>query len=61
MSRLENKKIKGIVLAPMGKTTFEPHTGVIYANPVQMIRMVQAWSYVTGERLKGEFGGKVEF
>jgi uncharacterized protein (DUF169 family) len=60
MSRFENGEIKGIVLAPMEKATFEPDTGVIYGNPAQMMRMAQAWSYVTGERLTGEFGGKVE-
>ena len=60
MSRFENGEIKGIVLAPMEKASFEPNTVLIYGNPAQMMRMAQAWSYVTGERLTGEFGGKVE-
>lgn len=60
MSRFENGEIKGIVLAPMEKVTFKPDTIIIYGNPAQMMRLAQAWSYITGERLTGEFGGKVE-
>ena len=60
MSRFENGEIKGIVMAPMEKATFEPDTVIIYGNPAQMMRLAQAWSYVTGQRLAGEFGGKVE-
>ena len=60
MSRFENGEIKGIVLAPMEKVTFEPDTVIIYGNPAQMMRLAQAWSYVTGKRLAGEYGGKVE-
>jgi uncharacterized protein (DUF169 family) len=60
MSRFENGEIKGIVLAPMEKISFEPDIIIIYGNPAQMMRLAQAWSYVTGKRLAGEFGGKVE-
>ena len=60
MSRFEKGEIKGIVFAPLEKATFAPDAGVIYGNPAQIMRMAQAWSYVTGERLTGEFGGKVE-
>lgn len=60
MSRFENGEITGIVLAPMEKVTFEPDTVIIYGNPAQMMRLAQAWSFVTGKRLVGEFGGKVE-
>lgn len=60
MSRFENGEIKGIVLAPMEKVTFEPDTVLIYGNPAQMMRLAQAWSFATGKRLAGEYGGKVE-
>jgi uncharacterized protein (DUF169 family) len=60
MSRFENGEIEAIVLAPLEKASFDPDTVVIYGNPAQMMRLVQAWSYMTGQRVSGEFGGKVE-
>jgi len=48
------------VLAPMQKASFEPDTLIIYGNPAQIMRLTQAWSYKTGERVAGHFGGKVE-
>lgn len=60
MSRFENGEIGGILLAPLEKTTFEPDTILVYGNPAQIMRLTQAWSYMTGERVEGHFGGKVE-
>ena len=60
MSRFRNGEFEAIVLAPLEKASFEPETVVIYGNPAQMMRLAQAWSYTTGERLSGEFGGKLE-
>ncbi|SPF36816.1 conserved hypothetical protein [Syntrophobacter sp. SbD1] len=60
MNRFENGEIEAIVLAPVEKAPFEPDTVLIYGNPAQMMRLAQAWSYATGERVSGEFGGKVE-
>ena len=60
MSRFRNGEIEAIVLAPMEKASFDPDTVLIYGNPAQVMRLVQAWSYTTGERVSGEFGGKVE-
>ncbi len=60
MSRFENGEIRGIVMAPVERVSFEPDTVLIYANPAQVMRLAQAWSYMTGERITGYFGGKVE-
>lgn len=60
MSRFENGEIEGIVMAPADKALFDPDTILIYGNPAQVMRLAQAWSYVTGERSPGYFGGKVE-
>ena len=60
MSRFQNGEIEAILLAPLEKAFFEPETVIIYGNPAQMMRLIQAWSYKTGERLSGEFGGKLE-
>lgn len=60
MHRFENGEIKGIVLTPLEKADFEPDAAIIYGNPAQMMRLAQAWSFSTGERVEGSFGGKVE-
>jgi uncharacterized protein (DUF169 family) len=60
MSRFEKGEIAGIVAAPCERAVFDPDVVVIYGNPAQMMRLSQAWSYMTGERLSGHFGGKVE-
>ena len=60
MSRFENGEIEAIVLAPLARASFEPDTVVIYGNPAQVMRLVQAWSFMTGERVPGHSGGKVE-
>ncbi len=60
MSRFDNGEIRGIVMAPVERVSFEPDTVLIYANPAQVMRLAQAWSYMTGERSTGYFGGKVE-
>ncbi len=31
-----------------------------YGNPAQLIRLVHAWTYRQGQRVKGNFGGKIE-
>jgi uncharacterized protein (DUF169 family) len=60
MHRFENGEIEAIVLAPLERAAFEPDTGIIYGNPAQMMRLNQVWSYLTGDRVSGQFGGKVE-
>ncbi len=60
MSFLENGAYPGIALAPLEKDLFEPDTVAIYGNPAQIMRLLQAWAYTDGERVSGNFGGKVE-
>ena len=60
MSRFQNGEIEAIVPAPLEKESFDPDTVVLYSDPAQTMRFVQAWSYMRGERVSGEFGGKVE-
>ena len=60
MHRFENGEIEAVVLAPLERTSFEPDTAIVYGNPAQIMRLNQAWSYLTGERVSGQFGGKVE-
>ncbi len=60
MSRFENGEITGILMAPAHKGSFDSDTCIIYANPAQVMRLAQAWAFVTGERIHGDCGGKVE-
>ena len=59
-SRLENGEYQAMVLAPLEKGLFEPDTIVLYGNPAQVMRMVQALVYEEKRRIQGNFGGKVE-
>jgi len=60
MNLLENGRFEALVLAPLAKGLNEPDTVAIYGNPAQIMRLVQARVYESGERLNGTFGGKVE-
>lgn len=60
MNRFENGEFEAIVLAPLDKSPFAPDTVLLYGNPAQAMRLAQAWSYLTGERVQAHFGGKVE-
>jgi uncharacterized protein (DUF169 family) len=60
MSFLEKGKFQAIALSPLSRGLYEPHTVAIYGNPAQVMRMAQAWAYLKGGRVSGNFGGKVE-
>jgi len=60
MQRAEKDEYGAIVLAPLQKGVIEPDTIVFYGNPAQMMRLIQAWTYMSGERVRSNFGGKVE-
>jgi len=60
MVRLENDECDAIVLAPLQKGLFDPDTIVMYGNPAQVMRLVQALAFQTSRRIAGNFGGKVE-
>jgi len=60
MSLIPSKQIQALLIAPLNKAGFEPDSVAIYGNPAQIMRLVQAWTYLTGERVTGLFGGKVE-
>ncbi len=60
MSFLEKGRVRSLVLSPLQKGLYHPDTIAVYGNPAQIMRLVQAWSYMAGKRVDGEFGGKVE-
>ena len=49
LPKLPPGKYKGIVLAPLFKADFVPDAVLIYGNPAQMMRMIQAAVFETGE------------
>jgi uncharacterized protein (DUF169 family) len=60
IQRLEKDEYDAILLAPLQRAAFEPDTIAFYGNPAQLIRLVHAWTYREGQRVHGNFGGKVE-
>ena len=60
MAHLDNAEYEGLLLAPLQKGLFDPDTVAIYGNPAQIMRIIQAWTFHKGERVPGNFGGKVE-
>lgn len=58
--RLEKGEYEAILIAPLQRASFEPDTVAFYGNPAQLMRLVHAWTYREGRRVKGSFGGKVE-
>lgn len=60
MQFLAKGEYEGILLAPLEKARFEPDTVVLYGNPAQVMRLIQGWVYNQGQRITGNFGGKVE-
>jgi uncharacterized protein (DUF169 family) len=60
MTRIANREYGALLLSPLSKSPDVPDTVLLYGNPAQVMRLVQAYSYVAGERVAGHFGGKVE-
>src|SRR5438876_6982329 len=48
-----------LLVAPLDRATFEPHVVCIYANPAQVMRLVQAALWKRGGRLASSFEGRV--
>ncbi|MGB9616757.1 MAG: DUF169 domain-containing protein [Desulfomonilaceae bacterium] len=60
MYSLEKENQHGILLGPLQKAEYEPDTVCLYGNPAQIMRLIQAWTFHSGLRVDGHFGGKVE-
>ncbi len=60
MCFLESGKYPALLISPLHKLPVFPDTIVLYGNPAQVSRMVQAATFDTDEKIQGLFGGKVE-
>ena len=49
LSRLEQGKYTHLLVAPLHRADFEPQVVIIYGNPAQIARLIQAAVYGTGE------------
>ncbi len=57
MARLRKGEFDRVVLSPLTRTRVEPHLVMVFGNPAQVMRLVQAVSRWTGERVDAGFGG----
>ena len=60
MCFLDRGEYEALVLSPLHKIGIAPDTVVLYGNPAQVSRMLQAATYDRGGKIEGLFGGKVE-
>lgn len=58
LPRLEPKRYTHLVAAPLNRAEFEPQVIIVYGNPAQISRLIQAAIYGTGEPIiSSSFGG----
>jgi uncharacterized protein (DUF169 family) len=60
LPRFEPQEVGAVYLCPLERLSLDPEVVVVYGNPAQLMRLIQAASFSLGERVSGEFGGKVE-
>ncbi len=53
-------EISAVYLSPLERLAIDPHVVVVYGNPAQIMRLVQGAVFSLRERVRGDFGGKVE-
>ena len=49
-----------IIVAPLGRTSFEPHVVLVYANAAQVMRLVAAALYRQGGRIHSSFSARLD-
>ena len=49
-----------VCVAPLNRTTFEPHVVAVYANSTQVLRLVHASLYSHGGRVVSTTGGRLD-
>ncbi len=57
MARLEKGECGKLILSPLVRTRVEPHVVLVFGNPAQVMRLVQAVSRWTGDSVSAGFGG----
>jgi uncharacterized protein (DUF169 family) len=49
-----------ILVAPLGRATFDPHVLLVYANAAQVMRLVAAALYRRGGRIRSSFSARLD-
>jgi MtaA/CmuA family methyltransferase len=49
-----------LLVAPLDRTTFEPHLVCVYANSAQVMRLTQAALWKRGGKITSSFGGRID-
>ena len=60
LPRFAPEEIAAIYLSPLDRLDLEPDVVAVWGNPAQMMRLIQAANFSLGERVSGDFSGKVE-
>jgi uncharacterized protein (DUF169 family) len=58
LSVMEYDKLDTILIAPLQKAAFEPDVVLVYANPGQVVRMVQGSNYTEGGAIETQVCGR---
>lgn len=58
--RFEPGTYEYVCIAPLNRTTFEPHVVTVYANSAQVLRLVHASLYTRGGRVVSSSGGRLD-
>lgn len=57
LGKLPTESYNMLVLSPLARTRIEPHMILVFGNPAQIMRVVQAVSRWEGQKVPGAFGG----
>jgi uncharacterized protein (DUF169 family) len=60
MCFLDPKEYEAVLISPLHKISMEPDTVLLYGNPAQISRVLQAATFDRSQKIQGLFGGKVE-
>jgi uncharacterized protein (DUF169 family) len=60
LPRFAAEEIAALYLAPLDRLALNPDVVAVWGNPAQIMRLVQAANFSIGERVTGDFSGKVE-
>ena len=60
VDRFAQGEYYALLVAPLERTTFEPHLVCIYANPAQVMRLTQAALWKRGGKVASAFGGRID-
>ncbi len=60
VDRFAPREFAALLVAPLDRATFEPHLVCIYANPAQVMRLVQAALWKEGGKVTSSFGGRID-